>query len=110
MGRRNRVPTNEEIFMTFRRTSILGALVSCSLIAVAASARADYSFSTTSGGTIPYSVASNNLILTGEPASQVLNFSNLINIQDVEIATATAPQNLISVTVPFTFTLSLVQT
>jgi len=96
--------------MTFRRTSILGALVSCSLIAAGISARADYSFSTSSGGAVPFNGPGNTLILTGQPASQVLNFTNLINIQDVEISSTTAPPNLISVTVPFTFVLTLVQT
>jgi len=96
--------------MTKRRALLLGAFASIALLAAGGNARADYSFSTTSGGTIPFDGPTNNLILTGQPASQVLNFTNSINIQDVEIASATAPPNLISSTVPFSFTLNIVQT
>ena len=95
--------------MTNRRALLLGAFASIALLVAGSNARADYSFSTTSGGSVPFDTAS-TLILTGQPASQVLNFTNQINTQDVEIATATAPQNLINATVPFTFTLNIVQT
>lgn len=86
------------------------ALASLAVLAITGSARADYAFSTTSGGTIPFDSTGNELVLTGQPASPVLNYTNDINIQDVEIASPTTPPNLINDTVPFSFTLSLVQT
>jgi hypothetical protein len=57
-GRRNPdASKKEEIRMMFRRALLHGALASCSLLAAGASARADYDFSTTSGGVIPFGTA-----------------------------------------------------
>ena len=88
------------------RTTALGLIA----FTGASVSRADFVFSTTSAGTVPFDGAGDNLILTGQTASPVLNFQTAINIQDVEIATPTPPPNLISSVVPFSFTLSLVQT
>jgi len=90
------------------RTTAVG-FVAFTLIVVGIS-RADFIFSTTSAGIVPYDGAGDNLILTGQPASPVLNFQTAINIQDVEIAAPTPPPNLINNVVPFSFTLGLIQT
>jgi hypothetical protein len=79
-------------------------------LTLASVSRADFTFSTTSGGAIPFDSAGNMLVLTGQPVSPVLNFQNAINIQDVDIASTTIPPNLIGDVVPFSFTLNLVQT
>lgn len=92
------------------RTILQTAFATAAVLAIAGSARADYAFSTSSGGSVPFDSAGNDLVLTGQPASPVLNYMNQINIQDVEIASTATPPNLINDTVPFSFTLSLVQT
>jgi len=94
--------------MTFRRILLLGALAFCSLLAAGVSARADFTFSTTSGGSIPFGTAS-NLIGTGQPVSQSLNGTQIINIEDIEISTTKVAPPTDTGTPAFSFTLNLTQ-
>jgi len=98
--------------MSLRRLLLLGPLVTCSLLAAGASARADYVITTGNGGTVPFGTTpQSNLILTGQPATPSLNGSGLVNIQDVEIQTVkTTPPGDVVNPVNFTFTLNLTQT
>ena len=91
--------------MTFRRILLLGALASGYLLAAGVGARADFQFSTTSSGNTPFGTAS-TLIGTGQPLSQVLNGVQIINVQDIEIATSKAAPPTDSGSPAFSFTLS----
>jgi len=94
--------------MNCRKLLVLAAIAYLATLG-ASHSWADYTFSSTSGGTFSIDSPNDTLILTGRPTSPVLNFSESINIQEVEISSTSTPVNSFNTAVFFSTTLNIVQ-
>jgi len=94
-----------------RRTMLLGALASCSLIAAGAGARADYTYTTTTAVGNPVPVGTQSAVnFTGTNSVATLTGTNQINVQNVGMTSTKPIATPDTGSFTLSFTLNLTQT